>query len=59
MVALRHIVRLLQLGEVYTPATVSIRPQWDVFGLFLVCFIGGLAVCAWMGILFTRGLKAD
>ncbi len=48
MVAVRHIVRLLQLDGVYEPASVPVRPQWGVFLLFLVCFVVALGACAYM-----------
>lgn len=48
MVAIRHIVRLLQLEGLYEPSSVPVRPQWGVFLLFLVCFVAALAVSGYM-----------
>jgi hypothetical protein len=48
MVAVRHIVRLLRLDDVYEPSSVPVHPQWGVFLLFLVCFVLALAVSGYM-----------
>lgn len=54
MVYLRHVVRLLRLGNAFDPASWRIAPQWSPFLLFLVCFVVMLAVLAWMLWLFFR-----
>jgi divalent metal cation (Fe/Co/Zn/Cd) transporter len=48
MVAVRHIVRLLRLDGAYTPSSVPVHPQWDVFLPFLVCFLVTLGVVGYM-----------
>ena len=52
MVYVRHVVRMLRLGEAFDPASWRIAPQWSPFILFLVCFVVMLAVLAWMLWLF-------
>lgn len=52
MVVQRHLARLLVLGDALDPAAMAVRPQWGVFGLFLVCFVAMLGVVAWMLRLF-------
>lgn len=52
MVALRHVARLIVLGSAIDPGAMPVRPQWDVFTLFLVCFVAMLATIAWMLRLF-------
>ncbi len=54
MVYVRHVVRLLRLGNAFNPASWRIAPQWSPFLLFLVCFVAMLAVLAWMLWLFFR-----
>ncbi len=46
MVATRHELRLVQLGDAL--AVPVVRPQWDVFTIFLVCFIAAIGIVAWM-----------
>lgn len=46
MVATRHELRLVRLGEALT--IPAVRPQWDVFAIFLVCFVIAIALVAWM-----------
>lgn len=58
MVALRHIVRDLQLAGQFDPASLPVRPQWSVFALFLVCFALAAAVLVYMVRLFVRGRAA-
>jgi hypothetical protein len=48
MVVQRHVGRLVALDGVLDPATLPVRPQWDVFALFLLCFVAMLGVSAWM-----------
>ena len=52
MVATRHELRLVRLGEAL--AMPPVRPQWDVFGIFLVCFLVAVALIVWMLRLFVR-----
>ena len=55
MVMARHVLRLVVLPESADPANVyagKIVPQWDVFGLFLVCFVIALALVWYMLRLF-------
>ena len=56
MVATRHELRLVQLGDKL--ANLPVRPQWDVFGLFLICFLAAIGVIAWMLKMFFEGEKA-
>jgi hypothetical protein len=48
MVYARHSVRLLKLAGQFDPASWRIAPQWSVFILFLVCFVGMLIVLGYM-----------
>lgn len=48
MVVQRHLSRLVVLGAAIDPGAMAVRPQWGVFVLFLLCFVGMLAVIAWM-----------
>ncbi len=51
MVLTRHALRLVVLPEELRPATLyadKVNPQWDVFGIFLVCFLIALGLVAWM-----------
>ncbi|RMD83781.1 MAG: hypothetical protein D6815_05700 [Candidatus Dadabacteria bacterium] len=52
MVAARHILRLLRLGPVPSPAVEHVEPQWGIFAVFLVCFVLMLAALAYMLRLF-------
>ncbi|HPC10781.1 MAG TPA: hypothetical protein PK112_01635 [candidate division Zixibacteria bacterium] len=52
MVVVRHNVRLLQLEGHFDPAAWPIRPQWDVFLVFLVCFVLALGLVWYMLRLF-------
>ena len=56
MVDARHALRLVVLPEALRPATLYAdqvrQPQWDVFALFLVCFVVALALVVWMLKLF-------
>ena len=54
MVYVRHVVRLLRLGNAFDPASWRIAPQWSPFLLFLVCFVVMLAVLAWLLWMFFR-----
>jgi len=55
MVVARHTVRLLRLGDRLEVAEVPVRSQWDVFGLFLVCFLAAIGLIAYMIYLLVRG----
>lgn len=51
MVWTRHALRLVVLPEELRPANLyagKVAPQWDVFGIFLVCFVAALALAWWM-----------
>ena len=51
MVYTRHALRLVVLPEELRPATLyadKVVPQWDVFGIFLVCFLVALYAVYWM-----------
>jgi hypothetical protein len=52
MVTTRHTIRLIELGDRIDLASVPIRPPWDVFAIFLACFLAALALVAWMLKLF-------
>lgn len=54
MVYARHLVRLISLGDPLNPANIPLRPQWDVFALFLISFVAALGLVAWMVVLFLR-----
>jgi hypothetical protein len=47
-VAARHVARLGVLAGTFDPAAPSVRPQWDVFAVFVVCLLGAVAGIAWM-----------
>lgn len=48
MVTLRHLLRLVRLEEHFDPASLPVQSQWDVFAIFLACFVIGIAVIAYM-----------
>ena len=51
MVYTRHALRLVVLPEELRPRTLyadKVVPQWDVFGIFLVCFLVALYAVYWM-----------
>jgi hypothetical protein len=48
MVLMRHYLRLVRLGDDLGLATVPVRTQWDVFLVFLVCFLGAIGLIVWM-----------
>jgi hypothetical protein len=54
MVVVRHTLRLLVLEGVFDPASIPVRPQWDVFVIFLVCFLAAVALVAVMLRLYFR-----
>ena len=58
MVYTRHTVRLLRLSEHFDPATVTVKPQWSVFLMFLISFLVMVAVMVWMLRAFSRGRAA-
>ncbi len=47
-VVARHLARLSTLSGTFDPAAPTVRPQWDVFALFVVCLLGAVATMAWM-----------
>ena len=59
MVILRHQVRLIVLGDAYAPSKLLVQSNWGLIGIFLACFVSGLALCAWMAVLFLRPAKTD
>lgn len=51
MVLTRHALRLVVLPEAQNPSTLyegKVVPQWDVFGIFLACFLVALYLVYWM-----------
>jgi len=51
MVYTRHALRLVVLPEELRPANLyadKVAPQWDVFAVFLVCFLLALGLVYWM-----------
>lgn len=54
MVVARHALRLVRLEGVFDPAAAPVDPQWDVFAIFLVSFVVGLALVVWMLRVFFR-----
>lgn len=48
MVVVRHILRVIVIGDAWNPATIPIKPQWSVFVIFLVCFVIAIALVWWM-----------
>jgi hypothetical protein len=48
-------LRLIVLEGHFDPATTPVSPQWDVFAIFLVCFVGALATVAYMLKLLAAG----
>lgn len=54
MVFVRHTLRLVHLGSELDLGSVPIRPPWDVFALFLVCFVAAIGLVAWMLKLFFK-----
>lgn len=48
MVAGRHFLRLVCLGERFDPAGLAVAPQWGPLAMFLATFLIGLAVLSWM-----------
>lgn len=51
MVWTRHALRLVVLPDALNPVHLyegKVSPQWDVFGIFLVCFVIALALTWWM-----------
>ena len=59
MVVNRHIVRLIHLEGHFNPADLTVKPQWSVFVVFLVCFLLALAVIAFMLRLFFQRQTAE
>lgn len=47
-VVARHVSRLGVLAGTFDPAAPAVRPQWDVFALFVVCLLAAVAAMAWM-----------
>jgi hypothetical protein len=48
MVIGRHILRLVYLEGYFSPAELTISPQWGPFTMFLITFVVGLIVLFWM-----------
>jgi len=49
MVIGRHFLRLVYLGQHFSPAGLEVAPQWGPLAMFLVTFVIGGGVLAWMG----------
>jgi hypothetical protein len=52
MVATRHIVRLLFLEGSFDPASLTVKPEWTIFLIFLGCFVAALLTIWYMFRLF-------
>jgi hypothetical protein len=48
MATVRHMVRQAYLAPYLDFHTVPVKPMWDVFALFAVVLVAGLAVVGWM-----------
>lgn len=48
MVIARHSLRLIYLEGHFDPASLPVDPQWSVFAVFLILFVGGLVTLFWM-----------
>jgi hypothetical protein len=48
MVIARHSLRLIYLEGHFDPTALAVNPQWSVFTVFIVLFIGGLITLFWM-----------
>jgi hypothetical protein len=56
MVINRYHLRVFQLGEHFSLSQLNIVPQWDVFAIFLIILIFGIAVILYMlKIAFAKG----
>jgi hypothetical protein len=53
MVVIRHMLRLMVLGDRFDPGSIPIKPQWSVFVLFLVCFVIAIGLVWYMLRAFT------
>ncbi len=49
MVGMRHMLRQFYLKPYLDGQALQVQPQWSVIAIFVVLFVGGLAVIAWMG----------
>jgi len=58
MVAVRHALRLMMLDGSFDPASVTVRPQWRVFAIFLACFVVAIAAVWYMLTLYVRATHA-
>lgn len=47
-VVARHTARLGALSGAFDPAAPGVRPQWDVFALFVVFLLAAVGAMAWM-----------
>ncbi len=47
-VVARHLARLSTLSGAFNPAAPTVRPQWDVFAIFVVCLLGAVATMTYM-----------
>lgn len=56
MVLMRAMLRSSYLKEFFTQSSLELKPQYDVFALFLVIFIAGLGIVYWM---VKSSLKTD
>ncbi|MDX1582168.1 MAG: hypothetical protein R3338_01080 [Thermoanaerobaculia bacterium] len=57
MVATRHALRLVRLGDALVIPVI--RPQWDVFAIFLVCFLIAIGLVVWMLRMLLRGYDME
>jgi hypothetical protein len=48
MATVRHFVRGAYLAPHFDPATLAVRPMWDVFAVFALLLVAGLGVIGWM-----------
>ncbi len=58
MVVTRHYVRLLNLGDSFEPASLTVRPQWSIFVIFLIFFVIAIILLWYMvRMFFEKGEK--
>jgi hypothetical protein len=57
MVINRHYVRAVRLHEYWDPADITVRPDWSIFLVFLVCFVLAVALVWYMLHIFIQDRK--
>lgn len=58
-VVARHLARLGALSGAFDPAAPAVRPQHDVFAIFVVCLLVAAGVIVWMLRLWSRAERPD